>query len=226
MNSILTLYHGSNHIIVQPEYGFGRIHNDYDLGFYCTNNLELAKEWSASGPDMDGFVNVYKFDSEGLDILNLDKESVLTWISILLNNRTFEVKGPLAEAAIEYLNENFLIDYSGYDVINGWRADDSYFAFANDFINGTISVQSLGKAMRFGNLGMQYVLKSRKAFERIMFQEAIKTPSEIYYSKRISRDNEARNSYLNGERARFNKGEIFITDIIRQEIGKDDPRIQ
>ena len=226
MENILALYHGSDHIISKPEYGLGKIHNDYGMGFYCTGDLELAKEWSASSPHSSGFVNAYEFNADGLNILNLENESILTWISILLNNRTFEVKGPLASAALDYLNENFLIDCNGYDAISGWRADDSYFAFAGDFINGAISVQGLGRAMRLGNLGMQFVLKSRRAFERIIFKGASETPVEIYYNKRKARDMEARSSYLHGERTSFSEDEIFITDLMRQRIGKDDPRIQ
>lgn len=54
-------------------------------------------------------------------------------------------------------------------MIIGYRADDSYFSFAKDFINNTISVQQLAKAMNLGNLGMQIVLKSQKAFEKIKY---------------------------------------------------------
>ena len=49
-----------------------------------------------------------------------------------------------------------------YDVIIGYRADDSYFSFAKDFINNTISVEQLAEAMRLGELGIQIVLKSER----------------------------------------------------------------
>ena len=52
----------------------------------------------------------------------------------------------------------------------GYRADDSYFSFAQDFINGTISYRQLNRAMHLGKLGQQFVLKSKKAFERIAFE--------------------------------------------------------
>ena len=38
------LYHGSDHIITNPEYGHGSYANDYGRGFYCTENIELAKQ--------------------------------------------------------------------------------------------------------------------------------------------------------------------------------------
>ena len=44
----MLLYHGSDHIIEKPEFGAGKKHNDYGRGFYCTQNIELAKEWAVS----------------------------------------------------------------------------------------------------------------------------------------------------------------------------------
>ena len=225
MDNVITLYHGSDHVIETPLYGGGKRNNDYGQGFYCTADLELAKEWSVYAIDREGFVNAYEFESTGLRILNLDRESILTWIAVLLNNRQFEMKGNLARAAFSYLSENFLVDYESYDVITGWRADDSYFAFAGDFIKGTISVQQLERAVTLGNLGVQYVMKSRESFRRLTFTEAIPV-SSAYFEKRMRRDQEARNSYLYGEREMFDKNELFITDIMRQELKRDDARLQ
>ena len=42
---IRKLYHGSSDIIEKPVYGYGKPYNDYGLGFYCTDSLEMAKEW-------------------------------------------------------------------------------------------------------------------------------------------------------------------------------------
>ena len=110
-------------------------------------------------------------------------------------------------------------------MVTGWRADDSYFAFAGDFINGAISVQQLERAVKLGNLGVQYVMKSRESFRRLTFTEAIPV-SSAYFEKRMRRDQEARNSYLYGEREMFDKNELFITDIMRQELKRDDARLQ
>lgn len=44
MENILTIYHGSKDKIIQPNYALGKNYNDYGQGFYCTENLELAKE--------------------------------------------------------------------------------------------------------------------------------------------------------------------------------------
>jgi len=69
MNRIL--YHGSDHIIEKPEYGKGMRNNDYGRGFYCTENLELAKEWVCA-KQKDGYANIYELNMEGLKVLNLN----------------------------------------------------------------------------------------------------------------------------------------------------------
>ena len=66
MKSIV-IYHGSTKIIEKPVFGVGNPKNDYGLGFYCTENLELAKEW-ASTEQRDGFANSYEIDLEGFSI--------------------------------------------------------------------------------------------------------------------------------------------------------------
>ncbi|MBQ0007004.1 MAG: DUF3990 domain-containing protein, partial [Alistipes sp.] len=38
----MDIYHGSPLIIEVPEFGKGNPMNDYGLGFYCTEDIELA----------------------------------------------------------------------------------------------------------------------------------------------------------------------------------------
>ncbi|MBP3577789.1 MAG: DUF3990 domain-containing protein, partial [Lachnospiraceae bacterium] len=40
---IKKLYHGSSNIIEKPVFGYGKKYNDYGLGFYCTDSIEMAK---------------------------------------------------------------------------------------------------------------------------------------------------------------------------------------
>lgn len=87
----MVIFHGSENIIDKPIYGKGKSNNDYGRGFYCTEDYDLACEWSVD-ENRNGFVN-------------------------------------------------------SYDVIRGYRADDSYFAYAQDFISNTISLEQLSRAM-------------------------------------------------------------------------------
>ena len=65
MDNKITLFHGSNKIIENPKFVIGNPHNDYGLGVYCTESMNLAKEWAVSD-SRDGYVNEYLLDGEGL----------------------------------------------------------------------------------------------------------------------------------------------------------------
>ena len=70
MNEII-IYHGSERIIEKPEYGSGKPYNDYGRGFYCTEYIELAKEW-ACDEKHGGYANKYSLDLHGLNVLDLN----------------------------------------------------------------------------------------------------------------------------------------------------------
>ena len=65
------LYHGSVKMIEKPLFGYGKPYNDYGLGFYCTDSLEMAKEWGV-GKNQSGYANCYELDCDGLQILDLN----------------------------------------------------------------------------------------------------------------------------------------------------------
>lgn len=47
-------------MIESPVWGVGNPNNDYGLGFYCTENIDLAKEWACSA-ESDGYANLRAF---------------------------------------------------------------------------------------------------------------------------------------------------------------------
>ena len=227
--SKLTIYHGSPEIIEKPQFGKGKTYNDYGRGFYCTEVMELAKEW-ACPTVRDGFANKYEFDLEGLNVLYLNKDGyhILNWIAILLDNRTFPKRSPISRQASKYILEEFLTDISDYDVIQGYRADNSYFTYAKDFLNNTISVGQLSQAMKLGELGEQIVLMTPKAFEHIRFIEYEIADGSIYNPRRMAREDRARKAYLTNHGADFSvvKNEIYVLDIIREGMKNDDLRLR
>ena len=178
--------------------------------------------------EYDGYANCYELDLKGLKVLNLNDGSytVLHWLALLLQNRKFKDKSVLVKNAKEYLIKNYTIDYSNYDVIIGFRADDSYFAFARDFLQGTISYRQLSIALKLGNLGEQIVLKTKKAFERLCFVDAEQAFANEWYEKKIKRENDARNEYFNSTKMEHKKGDIYINQIIDGDIEVDDERLQ
>ncbi|MCC8142226.1 MAG: DUF3990 domain-containing protein [Lachnospiraceae bacterium] len=222
----LILYHGSFQVVKKPIYGKGNPHNDYGLGFYCTEHSELAKEWACSGLS-DGFVNQYEIDISQLNILDLSSEkyTILHWLALLMDNRIVSLSSPVMMAGADWLKEHFLPDIRPYDAIIGYRADDSYFSFARAFVNNEISVAQLNEAMMLGDLGEQFVLKSEKAFDLLRFISFETAARSIYFPRRRERDEAARMAYSAEIKRDILEG-LYIRDLIREEVSADDPRIQ
>lgn len=220
------LYHGSEVIVERPEFGKGARHNDYGKGFYCTENPELAREW-ACAKQKNGYVNIYDMDMTGLSVLNLNdpQYNILNWLAILADNRTYWQNGSISEDAKDYIKTHFLLDISGYDVIIGYRADDSYFSFAQDFVAGVISLEKLSEAMRLGKLGEQIVLKSPKAFDQIEFVGCENVDADIYYTRKMERERDARREYRKRKREKADIHELYIIDIMREEMTNGDARL-
>ena len=145
---------------------------------------------------------------------------------MLLENRRFRISGDIAAQAKEYISDNFAIDYRSYDIIRGYRADDAYFSFANAFLNNTISVSQLERAMVLGKLGEQVVAISEKAFNSFEFIEAAASPNEIYLPKKLARDSAARDEFRKEKSRGSVLTEKYIMDIIREGWKNDDERLQ
>ncbi len=224
MNQKITLYHGSEQIIESPTFGLGKQNNDFGLGFYCTESEELVKEWAVSSL-RNGFVNRYSLDTEYLKILNLNSPdyTILNWIAVLVAHRLFSIKSPAAQRAKRYLIDNFGVNVNAYDLIIGYRADDSYFDFAASFLNNGISVQQLANAMRLGKLGEQIVIKSNYAFTLLHYDGFSIAEKEKYYVRRKARNDEADQLY--SDILEEETDGLYILDIIRGGIQNDDPRI-
>lgn len=224
MNKLITIYHGSKQIVEVPTFGLGRKNNDFGLGFYCTESNDLAKEWAVSSL-RDGFSNRYTLDTEYLNTLNLNSPnySILNWIAVLVEHRLFSIKTPIARRAKQYLIEHFGINVNAFDLIVGYRADDSYFDFAEAFLNNAITVEQLSRAMRLGKLGEQIVLKSQFAFSKIQYEGFEVAEKDRYYVLRKARDDDANQTYLDIQEEEVDG--LYMQDILRGGITNDDPRI-
>lgn len=215
--ALLTLYHGSTTVIEQPVFGFGNPRNDYGLGFYCTPSHDLACEWAC--PDrVDGYVNRYELDQNGLKVCDLEAQpyGTLHWLSVLVRNRTFYETTPLMSDMKKLLLERFDVPIDGFDVIVGYRADDSYFSFARAFLDNRISMRQLERAMRLGKLGRQIVLKSRRAFDAVSFLGAESVDASVWHGRRVKRDQRAREAYAEMvTEGGFGPDDVFALDLLR-----------
>lgn len=153
--------------------------------------------------------------------------NILNWLAILLANRKFDINSPIGNNAREFILNRFMPEMADVDVMIGYRADDSYFSFAEDFVNNTISLRDLNLAMQLGSLGEQVVLLSERFFQQSGFIEYEVADYREYYYKRAERDQNARAAYMSKKKnLQQLMDDIFVLDIMREDMKYDDSRLQ
>lgn len=213
-SNIIKLYHGTKDENLVPKYGIGKSNNGYGRGFYTTPDKELGKEWAYSDYTSGSKHYCYEFelDLTGLKILDLTKFSSLHWIAELFSNRSIDTSDISdGDTVLRLFIDNFKLDISSYDIIIGYRADDRYFQYAKAFLNGSLGLESIEKALRYGELGLQVFIKSSVAFRNLVKTNIEVVPDKYrnLYQKRTQR---ALNQYK--EELRCNKNSLYQTRII------------
>lgn len=192
----MKLYYGSKTYFNQPTFGIGNPSNDYGVGFYMTDSKAMAELWASQNPE-GGYVLSFDIDLNHMRILKLadyDELSVLKWIALLAKHR-FPYQSRLQYRDIlDWLVSHFDSPINDYDIVIGYRADDSYFNYSVGFLAGDISLETLQKAMRLGKLGLQYVLISKASFGHLTYlgaeEVAFKTDYANFRAKTLSEYNE------------------------------------
>lgn len=190
----MIFYYGADRKVEKPIYNYTESspNNDYGLGFYLTKEKDKAELWASQYED--GYCIKYDLDMKDLNILYLNsntEEEIMKWISILVNNRFSREEIENYSQTINWLNDNYHVDLDSYDVIVGYRADDSYFLYSKDFVANKISIDALSKAMKLGKLGLQYCLKSEKAFQKIKtleYQKINKSDNYHIFREKIRKE--------------------------------------
>ena len=162
----MIVYHGSDHIVKTPVYLGGRDDNDYGNGFYTTEYEDRAQSWAVlNGNPQNAIVNVYKLDCTRLRVLDLNEYGVLAWIAEVVANRGTNQRS--AGVVGIRLVEKYRLNLDDYDIIKGYRADDSYTQVVEAFLLNQINIFEVERLFYKGSLGNQIFLKSQKAFDNI-----------------------------------------------------------
>ena len=242
---VRNLYHGADRIVRAPVFGAGNSFNDYGLGFYCTESLELAREWAVSSR-ANGFVSKYTLETAGLRVVDLSNPQfcILHWLAVLLNYREFDAQSQTARQAKDYIRTEFNVDYQSADCMLGYRADNSNFTFAQDFLNGEISYREFARAVRLGEQGRQVVLRTNRAFERLTYAGFEAALCADAYAGKMARDRELlRRAYgLAGRAAAGDQapsadggiiqsraaapGDFFVSQLLAEEVKSYDARLR
>lgn len=192
----IILYHGTQNKIVTPVFGGGNDKHDYGRGFYLTEVLNLAKEWAVCVPNSEnGWVHKYELDCIGLKILDFQEKDVLNWLAELMKHRDAADSKRYRMLAAKFIDK-YGIDTSGYDVIKGWRADASYFYIAKEFVRDNIDMNILEELLSLGGLGIQYCIKSERAYAQLheIEEDMISVPYSEFNEQYNQRDIEARDN--------------------------------
>ena len=224
--SILTLYHGSSKIISSPQLERSDPCNDFGPGFYCTDSESDAGKW-ACRRGSGGFINRYRIDTEGMDILDLSSEDygLMFWLSVVCTNRSFRITSPNAARFIDHMKTYFRVIPDNYDIIIGNRCDESYFTFVRSFLKGEISYRQLKSLIGPGKAGQQIVLRSEYALSSLRFDTCMRADAESNYPKRKIRDYNIRTVW----KAQLEIGDedgLFMNDLLREGVRPGDARIQ
>ena len=192
-NQAITVFHGSLCKTLAPEYGMGKSYHDYGKGFYATEDKALAYEWAVSlSTGENGYCHAFSLDMSELRCLSIDAaEDILSWMAILMRHRpgTDSRRWDLIQ---QRFIEKYYIDVEAYDVVIGYRANDSYLAIAKQFARGEIGVGILGRLLKLGSFGVQVCVKSKLAYTRLRHLEASEVDYSQYHAQFISRDEESR----------------------------------
>ncbi len=190
----MKLYHGSPAENFRPTYGLGRDDHDYGRGFYMTADIDLAREWAAGQRvDTVGWLHVYEVDVTSLNTFDFADAGIYAWLAELMKHRQADTS-PSYVRSVEKFISKYGVDVSGYDIIKGWRADASYFFIAQQFVRNQIDVSILEELLRLGDLGVQYFIKSERAFAalRELDDEKELVDGSVYRARYDARDELAR----------------------------------
>lgn len=168
---MIRVFHGSDHVLKHPRYMGGKEDNDYGNGFYTTEDKIKAESWAALNGDPEkSIVNIYDLDIDALEMADLHDFGVLAWVAEVVANRG--VNQEAAGIVGSRLMSLYRPDLERYDLIKGYRADDSYTQVIEAFLTNQINVYEVERLFYKGSLGNQIFLKSEKAFKNIRWVHA------------------------------------------------------
>mgnify|MGYP004700639785 FL=1 len=195
----IVLYHGSPNKKITPTFGCGEEKHDYEKGFYLTEDRELAKEWAVCRPnEQNGWLHQYELEMDDLKVLDFEKLGILSWLAELMKHRDASDSKRYRVLAKKFV-QKYGLDTVGFDVIKGWRADASYFFIAKEFVRDNVDIDILERLLRLGDLGIQYCIKSKKAYSKLKeIPNSLLSVSYDEFNKKYNqRDIEARTNMRN-----------------------------
>lgn len=216
INTMIYLYHGSDHIVEKPVFGGGKPDNDYGSGFYTTRIKERAEDWALLYGTENAVVSRYQMALSDMNVLNLDDYGPMAWIAEVICNRG--VTSMIARDFSDDFVARYKVDTDHADLIVGYRADDSYGDVIESFMSGEITVDEVKKLFYKGELGEQYFIKSRRAFQGLHYVDCYRPAMSVETGQEISRERREVLRFLENRRLqiarRYRVPEISVVEAI------------
>jgi len=120
---------------------------------------------------------------------------------------------------IEFIRKKFIkkylkVDVKDYDIITGYRADDSYFQIAESFLSNQLALEVLADALNLGKLGRQFVLISIRTFDKIKYVCSDLCSANKLYDDYLLNDRTTRFYFRQLLQESFNNGKTFVRDLL------------
>lgn len=217
----MVIYHGSKVVVTKPIIKGSNSTNDYGPSFYMTIDLDAAKSWACKNNTL-GIVNEYRIDNKKfdklkvLDLTNKTKYNVLNWLAILMHFRELNPSFIKQNKMVLDWLEKYYINVDEYDVVIGFRADDSYFRFPINFISNNLSYNDLEDVFLSGNLGVQYAFMSGRAIRSLIYNGAIGC-EEKYLMKHYSTITKATHDFDEIISRPRDQNKKYVLDLMRED---------
>ena len=216
----IRLYHGSQNELVEPQHGVGQDSHDFGRGFYLTDVPDLANEWAVYRPKShDGWVHAFDLEMDGLKILDFRDKGVFAWVAELMKHRDADESAAYRRRAPLFIDRFCVADADDYDVQIGWRANASYFYIVKAFVRDEVDADCLEGLLKLGGFGIQYVVKTPKAYEALRSRPDLKmrVSFDEYHAAYENRDADARRRMRDLiADPEFNRLEHLFSDVVRK----------
>ncbi|WP_252235881.1 DUF3990 domain-containing protein [Clostridium sp. ZS1] len=146
----MIVYHGSEKEIQIPTHKGSRSGTDFGSGFYCTENLQMAKSWCALRNGT--YVNKYELELKDLKVKEYKLD--LEWLLFVCKNRS---------------NIDVSVKDNDYDVVIGPTADDKLYRTVQNFLDNVYSVDETLNILNCMRIDRQINLISKKALDNLNF---------------------------------------------------------
>ncbi len=184
----LIVYHGSKNGIVGDIKPISRAYCDFGEGFYLGSDPKqpLTLVCDETKP----VIYTLKLNLKGLKVLKVDMN--IKWAMLIAYYRGYmdQVKGNAIYKKYETLT-------NGYDLIQGYIADDRMYRVMKSFFEKEITDVALINSLSALDLGYQYVCKTKKAcsqLEILNVKELTPLEQAILIDKSVLRRQESINS--------------------------------